>query len=131
MGYNSNAHFQYSNHISFGQTCDQYFVNVEGTSQVSSKVVEFSSYSEESKKCQEATREDLRLRNLIKYESNEITKSSLEKKHSECVEKKMKYCTKMLDQSRALDQTDITITTSQSLPNPVYNWARKINTAAK
>jgi len=129
--YNSNAHFQYSNHISFGQTCDQYFVNVEGTSQVSSKVVEFSSYSEESKKCQEATREDLRLRNLIKYESNEITKSSLEKKHSECVEKKMKYCTKMLEQSRALDQTDITITTSQTLPKPVYNWARKINTAAK
>merc|ERR1711915_67773 len=129
--YNSNAHFQYNNHISFGQTCDQYFVNVEGTSQVSSKVVEFSSYSEESKKCQEATREDLRLRNLIKFESNEITKSSLEKKHSECVEKKMKYCTKMLEQSRALDQTDITITTSQTLPKPVYNWARKINTAAK
>merc|ERR1712033_15183 len=129
--YNSNAQFKYNNHISFGQTCDQYYVNVEGNSQVSSKVMEFSSYSEESKKCQEATEEDLRLRDLIKYEHNEITKSSLEKKHSECVEKKLKYCTKKLEQSRALDQTDITITTSQTLPKSIYNWARTLNTAAK
>merc|ERR1719381_119188 len=129
--YNSNAQFQYNNHISFGQTCDQYYVNVEGKSEVSSKVMEFSSYSEESKKCQEATEEDLRLRDLIKYEHNEITKSGLEMKHSECVEKKLKYCTKKLEQSRALDQTDITITTSQTLPKSIYNWARTLNTAAK
>merc|ERR1719462_717709 len=117
--YNSNAQFKYNNHISFGQTCDQYYVNVEGNSQVSSKVMEFSSYSEESKKCQEATEEDLRLRDLIKYEHNEITKSSLEKEHSKCVAKK-------LEQSRALDQTDITITTSQTLPKSIYNWARTL-----
>jgi len=129
--YNSNAQFKYNNHISFGQTCDQYYVNVEGNSQVSSKVMEFSSYSEESKKCQEATEEDLRLRDLIKYEHNEITKSSLEKEHSKCVEKKLKYCSKKLEQSRALDQTDITITTSQTLPKSIYNWARTLNTAAK
>merc|ERR1712135_55726 len=129
--YNSNANFQYNNHISFGQTCDQYYVNVEGNSQVSSKVVEFSSSSEESKKCYEASKEDLRLRDLIKYEHNEITRSSLEQEHSKCVEKKLKYCTKMLEQSRALDQTDITITTSQTLPKPVYKWARMMNTAAK
>merc|ERR1712029_466030 len=36
-----------------------------------------------------------------------------------------------LEQSRALDQTDITITTSQTLPQPVYKWARMLNTAAK
>merc|ERR1712002_584785 len=129
--YNSNAQFQYNNHISFGQTCDQYYVNVEGTSQVSSKVVEFSSHSEESKKCQEATMEDMKLRDLIKYEHNEITKSSLEKEHSKCVGKKLKYCSKKLEQSRALDQTDITITTSQTLPKSIYNWARTLNTAAK
>jgi len=129
--YNSNANFQYNNHISFGQTCDQYYVNVEGNSQVSSKVLEFSSSSEESKKCYEASKEDLRLRDLIKYEHNEITRSSLEQEHSKCVEKKLKYCTKMLEQSRALDQTDITITTSQTLPKPVYKWARMLNTAAK
>merc|ERR1712112_613545 len=93
--------------------------------------MEFSSYSEESKKCQEATMEDMKLRDLIKHEHNEITKSSLEKEHSKCVEKKLKYCTKMLEQSRALDQTDITITTSQTLPKPVYKWARMLNTAAK
>merc|ERR1719286_45682 len=93
--------------------------------------MEFSSYSEESKKCQEATEEDLRLRDLIKYEHNEITKSSLEKEHSKCVEKKLKYCSKKLEQSRALDQTDITITTSQTLPKSIYNWARTLNTAAK
>merc|ERR1719322_2196901 len=120
-----------TNHISFGQTCDQYYVNVEGNSQVSSKVVEFSSSSEESKKCYEASKEDLRHRDLIKYEHNEITRSSLEQEHSKCVEKKLKYCTKMLEQSRALDQTDITITTSQTLPKPVYKWARMLNTAAK
>merc|ERR1719391_338686 len=129
--YNSNANFQYNNHISFGQTCDQYYVNVEGNSQVSSKVLEFSSSSEESKKCYEASKEELRLRDLIKYEHNEITRSSLEQEHSKCVEKKLKYCTKMLEQSRALDQTDITITTSQTLPKPVYKWARMLNTAAK
>merc|ERR1719381_116001 len=129
--YNSNAQFKYNNHISFGQTCDQYYVNIKGNSQVSSKIMEFSSYSEESKKCQEATEEDLRLRELIKYEHNEITKSSLEKEHSKCVEKKLKYCTKKLEQSRALDQTDITITTSQTLPKSIYNWARTLNTAAK
>merc|ERR1719379_1810775 len=129
--YNSNAQFKYNNHISFGQTCDQYYVNVEGNSQVSSKVMEFSSYSEESKKCQEATEEDLRLRELIKYEHNEITKSSLEKEYSKCVEKKLKYCSKKLEQSRALDQTDITITTSQTLPKSIYNWASTLNTAAK
>merc|ERR1719259_743512 len=129
--YNSNAQFKYNNHISFGQTCDQYYVNVKGNSQVSSKVMEFSSYSDESKKCQEATEEDLRLRDLIKYEHNEITKSTLEKEHSKCVEKKLKYCSKKLEQSRALDQTDITITTSQTLPKSIYNWARTLNTAAK
>merc|ERR1712198_345658 len=103
FGYAINAQFKYNTHISFGQTCDQYYVNVKGNSQVSSKVMEFSSYSEESKKCQEATEEDLRLRDLIKYEHNEITKSSLEKEHSKCVEKKLKYCSKKLEQSRALD----------------------------
>merc|ERR1719342_1369473 len=48
---NSNAQFQYKNKIEFGQSCNQYYVNVEGNSQVSSSQREFSYNSLESKKC--------------------------------------------------------------------------------
>jgi len=128
---NSNAQFQYKNKIEFGQSCNQYYVNVEGNSQVSSSQREFSYNSLESKKCVALTHDCESLRERINSESNVETKIHLEKKHAESVEMKLKYCSKKSLQSRAIDQTQFTITTSQELPSPVYQWAKTLNTATK
>merc|ERR1719365_411573 len=128
---NSNAQFQYNNKIEFGQSCNQYYVNVEGNSQVSSNQREFSYNSYESKKCVELTHHCESLREKINSEPNEKSKFLLEKKHAETVEMKLKYCSKKSLQSRAIDQTQFTITTSQDLPRPVYQWAKTLNTATK
>jgi len=128
---NSNAHFKYNNKIEFGQTCSQYYVNVEGNSQVSSYQREFSYNSHESKKCVELTQHCESLRERINSEHSEETKIHLEKEHAVAVEKKLKYCSKKSIQSRAVDQTQFTITTSQDLPRPVIQLAKTLNTAAK
>merc|ERR1719322_2348147 len=128
---NSNAQFQYKNKIEFGQSCNQYYVNVEGNSQVSSSQREFSYNSLESKKCVALTHECESLRERINSESNVETKIHLEKKHAESVEMKLKYCSKKSLQSKAIDQTQFTITTSQELPSPIYQWAKTLNTATK
>merc|ERR1719342_1607877 len=128
---NSNAHFKYNNKIEFGQTCSQYYVNVEGNSQVSSYQREFSYNSHESKKCVELTQHCESLRERINSEHSEETKIHLEKEHAVAVEKKLKYCSKKSIQSRAVDQTQLTITTSQVLPRPVIQLAKTLNTAAK
>merc|ERR1711972_1191017 len=85
----------------------------------------------ESKKCVALTHECESLRERINSESNVETKIHLEKKHAESVEMKLKYCSKKSLQSRAIDQTQFTITTSQELPSPVYQWAKTLNTATK
>merc|ERR1712098_467502 len=128
---NSNAHFKYNNKIEFGQTCSQYYVNVEGNSQVSSYQREFSYNSHESKKCVELTQHCESLRERVDSEHSEETKIHLEKEHAVAVEKKLKYCSKKSIQSRAVDQTQFTITTSQGLPRPVIQLAKTLNTAAK
>merc|ERR1712135_156924 len=58
-------------------------------------------------------------------------KWNLHFENDESVEMKLKYCSKKSLQSRAIDQTQITITTSQELPSPVYQWAKTLNTATK
>merc|ERR1712243_476346 len=108
----------YNNKIEFGQTCRQYYVNVEGN-------------SHESKKCVELTQHCESLRERINSEHSEETKIHLEKEHAVAVEKKLKYCSKKSIQSRAVDQTQFTITTSQDLPRPVIQLAKTLNTAAK
>merc|ERR1711989_41163 len=128
---NSNAQFQYKNKIEFGQSCNQYYVNVEGNSQVSSSQREFSYNSLESKKCVALTHDCESLRERINSESNVETKIHLEKKHAESVEMKLKYCSKKSLQSKAIDQAQFTITTSQELPSPIYQWVKTLNTATK
>jgi len=135
----SEAKFMYSNKFGFGQTCDQYYVNVEGNTQVSSKQREYSSNSYESKNCWRFSNEEESYRHKIKLISEEdlitdeikLKKSQLEKKHSEIALKKIKYCSKKVDQSRTLDQTVFTVTYSQDLPSFVYHYATTMNTALK
>jgi len=135
----SEARFKYNNRVGFGQTCDQYYVNVEGQSQVSSKQREFSSNSEESKFCHRATAEEERYRQKIKsireesLENEKVReeKQKLEKKHAEQAEKKIKYCSQKVEQSRTLDETDFTITYSQEMPASVYTLAKSTNTILK
>ena len=135
----SEARFKYNNRFGFGQTCDQYYVNVEGNTQVSSKQREFSSNSEESKKCHRATEEEERYRQKIKsirvedLESEKVReeKYKLEKRHSEEALKKIKFCSKKVEQSRTLDETDFTVTYSQDMPSCVNRWARSANTILK
>merc|ERR1712243_391975 len=119
------------NKIEFGQSCSQYYVNVEGNSQVSSYQREFSYNSHESKKCVELTQHCESLRERINSEHSDETKIHLVKEHAVAVEKKLKYCSKKSIQSRAVDQTQFTITTSQDLPRPVIQLAKTLNTAAK
>merc|ERR1712066_1187601 len=126
----SDAKFLYSNKVAFGETCDQYWFNIKGNTYVSHKQQEHSFNSEESKKCMKHTQEEERYRHeLNNCREHEIErKSKLEKKHSISALKKMEYCEKKIDQSSALDQTDITISYSQTLPTEVYTYCKILNT---
>merc|ERR1712048_1437657 len=62
----SEAKFQFHGKVQFGQTCDQYYVNAEGTSQVSYRQRSFASESDESRQCQRATEQEKRLKNQQK-----------------------------------------------------------------
>merc|ERR1712066_1046634 len=104
----SDAKFLYSNKVAFGETCDQYWFNIKGNTYVSHKQQEYSFNSEESKKCMKHTQEEERYRHEL----------------NNCREKK-------IDQSSALDQTDITISYSQTLPTEVYTYCKTLNTVVK
>jgi len=128
----SEAEFKYNNKVGFGQTCDQYYINVEGNSQVSYRQRSFASESDESRKCQRATEQEKRLRNQIKYLTEESEeKQTKTREHSELAEKKLRFCTKKSQQSRTIDETQFTITYSQDLPMNVYNYAKSANGVMK
>merc|ERR1712227_633926 len=118
--------------VQFGQTCDQYYVNVEGNSQVSYRQRSFASESDESRKCQKATEQEKKLRNEIKYLSEESEERNAKaQEHSEWAENKLRFCCKKSEQSRTIDETQITITYSQDLPRSVYNSAKSANGVMK
>merc|ERR1712025_669291 len=128
----SEAKFQFNNKVQFGQTCDQYYVNVEGNSQVSYRQRSFASESDESRQCQKATEQEKRLRNQMKYLTEESTEKNFKtKEHSEWVEKQLRFCSKKSEQSRTIDEAQITITYSQDLPRSVYNYAKSANGVMK
>merc|ERR1719238_20836 len=60
------ANFQYKNKLGFGETCEQYYVNVEGYSQVSQQQRLKSQNSKESQKCETKSQEEQSLRQKIK-----------------------------------------------------------------
>merc|ERR1712126_169709 len=69
-----------------------------------------------------------RLRNQIKYMSEESEElKSKTREHSELAEKKLRFCTKQSEQSRTVDETQVTITYSQDLPTNVHNFFKNTN----
>ena len=131
--YNSDTKFEYANKIAFGQTCDEYYFNIMGNTYVSDKQQKYSFSSEEAKKCLKHSQEEESYRHeLSNCREHEIEKKTLlEKKHSISAQKKLESCEKKMDQSSALDQTDITITYSQTLPTEVYTYTKTLNTMVK
>merc|ERR1719178_145441 len=131
--YSSDTKFEYANKVAFGQTCDEYYFNIKGNTFVSHKQQEYSFNSEEAKKCLKHTQEEesyrIELNNCREHEIEK--KTHLEKKHSISALKKFESCEKKMDQSSALDQTDITITYSQTLPTEVYSYTKTLNSLVK
>merc|ERR1712121_421232 len=66
-----------------------------------------------------------RLRNQIKYltEENEEKQSKI-RDHSEAAEKKLRFCIKQSEQTRTVDEAQVTITYSHNLPTNVYSYSK-------
>merc|ERR1719428_796009 len=120
------AKFQYENKLGFGSSCEEYYVNVEGYSQVSEYQRQKSLSSKESQKCEAKTQEEQRLRQKIKTVQVEEEKKKVEKKHAKVALEKLKYCSKKTEQSRTVDYTEFDISYSQELPQKVYSYAKTV-----
>merc|ERR1712227_48405 len=107
----SQALFKYNNKVGFGETCEQYHINIDGHTQVSQQQREKSSYSIESEKCE--------------------VKSQEEEKHAKVAAEKLKYCSKKKEQSRTLDYTQFDISYSSQMPEYVYSAAKTANIGLK
>merc|ERR1719510_1526540 len=127
----SQANFQYENKLGFGESCEQYFVNIEGHSQVSQQQRQKSQNSKESKKCEAKSEEEQQLRQKIKTVQDEEEKKKVEKKHAKVILEKMKNCGKKTEQSKTVDYTEFDISYSQELPQEVYDMAKTANTGLK
>ena len=127
----SQANFQYENKLGFGENCEQYYVNVEGHSQVSQYQRQHSHNSKESQKCEAKTQEEQRLRQKINTIRDEWEKKNVEKKHAKVSLEKLKSCNKKMEQSRTVDSTEFDITYSQELPQQFYSMAKTANTGLK
>eukprot|EP00092_Neocalanus_flemingeri_P041113 GFUD01044771.1.p1 GENE.GFUD01044771.1~~GFUD01044771.1.p1 ORF type:complete len:1713 (+),score=410.65 GFUD01044771.1:554-5140(+) len=115
---NSDTNFKYFNHIGFGQTCDQYFVNFDGTTFVTDKQKQYSKISYESKQCEKLT-----------IESQKISK--LSRKYSQVAHQQQNACKAKKYQANTLDQAVIDITTSDVLPAYVYYYGKLVNFGLK
>merc|ERR550519_2603839 len=129
----SQANFQYENKLGFGDNCEQYYVNVEGHSQVSEQQRQKSHNSKESQKCEVKSQEEERLRQKIKTVTDEEEKKKVEKKHAKIALEKLKSCSKKTEQSRTVDSTEFDISYSQELPQQVkvqLNFNQEVNTVS-
>merc|ERR1712042_296709 len=96
----SQALFKYNNRVGFGETCEQYHINIDGHTQVSQQQREKSSYSIESEKCEVKSQEEERLRLKIKsYSHQSEEKKIVEEKHAKVAAEKLKYCSKKKEQT--------------------------------
>merc|ERR1719489_426460 len=132
--YNSQSKFQYNNRVGFGQTCQQYYVNIDGHTEVSEQQRQQSYSSWDSQKCQFYTEEEERLRQQMKYNNQEEEEEEyrqLEKQHTETARQKLEYCSKKVEQSKSLDYTQFDVTYSSQLPHEVYSWAKRTNMGVK
>merc|ERR1712168_717901 len=132
--YNSQSKFQYNNRVGFGQTCQQYYVNIDGHTEVSEQQRQQSYNSWDSQKCQFYTEEEERLRQQMRntnIQEEEEEYRQLEKQHTEAARQKLEYCSKKVDQSKSLDYTQFDVTYSSQLPREVYSWAKRANMGVK
>merc|ERR1712168_1587998 len=120
--YNSQSRFQYNNRVGFGQTCQQYYVNIDGQTKVSEHQRLQSYNSRDSQKCQFNTEEE---------EEQEEQDRKIEEQHTEAARQKQKYCSKKVEQSKSLDYTQFDVTYSSQLPREVYSWAKRTNMGVK
>merc|ERR1719427_2128368 len=127
----SDIKFKYFNHIGFGQTCDQYFVNVDGTTSVTDKQKQYSKVSYESKQCEKLTIESQKIMLQITSESLEEEKIKLLRKYSQIAIQQQNVCNAKKDQAYTLDQAVFEITTSETLPTYVYTYGKLINSGLK
>jgi len=128
---NSDVKFKYFNHIGFGQTCDEYFVNIDGTSSVGEKQKQYSRSSVDAKKCDKMTIESQIMLQQIRALDQGLSKKSLQKKYAKIVDQQLQVCETKNDQKHALDETVIDITTSDVLPDFVKEYGRLVNSGLK
>merc|ERR1711988_1113765 len=134
MGYSSQSRFQYKNHFGFGQTCQQYHVDIEGHTEVSEQQREQIYSSWDSQKCQYYTEKEETLRQQMSSTNSQEYEEEyrqLEKEHTEAARQKQKYCSKKVEQSKSLDYTEFDVTYSSQLPRQVYTWAKRTNMGLK
>ena len=117
----------YFNHIGFGQTCDEYFVTVDGTTSFTDKQKQYSKVSYEAKQCEKLTIDSQKINQKIKSKSLEKEKIKLQEKLGQISSEQLKACELKKDQTNSLDQAVIQITTSDDLPTFVYTYARLVN----
>jgi len=128
---NSDVKFKYFNHIGFGQTCDEFFVNIDGASNVGEKQKQYSRSSVDAKKCDKMTIESQIMLQQIRALDQGSSKTSLQKKYAKMVDQQLKVCETKNDQKHALDETVIDITTSDVLPDFVKEYGRLVNSGLK
>merc|ERR1719447_2384582 len=117
--YSSQSRFQYKNHFGFGQTCQQYHVDIEGHTEVSEQQREQIYSSWDSQKCQYYTEKEETLRQQMSSTNSQQYEEEyrqLEKEHTEAARQKQKYCSKKVEQSKSLDYTEFDVTYSSQLP---------------
>merc|ERR1711973_93653 len=132
--YSSQSRFQYKNHFGFGQTCQQYHVDIQGHTEVSEQQREQIYSSWDSQKCQYYTEKEETLRQQMSSTNSQEYEEEyrqLEKEHTEAARQKQKYCSKKVEQSKSLDYTEFDVTYSSQLPRQVYTWAKRTNMGLK
>jgi len=127
----SDITLKYLNKISFGSTCEQYSINIEGTATVSDKQQEYSSQSEEAQQCSQLNSQCQKLIQQLKSTVDQQQKSQLEQQYSKEAIQRDQVCSSKKHQSVALDQVVVVITTSDELPEFVSTYGYMINTGLK
>merc|ERR1719334_2267008 len=121
----------YKNVIGFGETCEEHYIKVDGTSLVSHEQKEMALRSIASRGCEEATREV----EEIKEKLERISKETPEYTHVErdllrVVEEKIEFCRKQLNELSTLDTVKLNIEYSP-VPEYVKPYMKLVDVAVK
>jgi len=119
------------NHIGFGQTCQQYFVNVDGTIQTTEAQKQHSKISHEAKQCEKLTIEAQKVKRQMTAQVLEQEKQKLEMIFTQLSLEQQEMCDKKNLQAFALDQALLEVTASENLPTYVYTVGKLVNSGLK